>query len=449
MKEYDVLVIGGSAAGIAAVHTARKHYPDLSVSLIRMEEKVPVPCAIPYVFGTLGSSDLNLISDQAVVGKGADLILDEVTEIHPDNHVVTTAKGEEVKYKKLILAIGSTPIRLPLPGHDLEGVYTVPKDVPYLDNLHALLKTGAKDVVIIGGGFIGVEVGDEINKMEGINVTIVEILPHCLELAFDPEFCSQAEEALNASGINVVTEKSAKAILGEDGKATAVELSDGSKIKADLVIFGIGARARTDLAEKAGLEIDSTKSIAVDSRQVTSHPDIFAIGDCAGKKSFFDGEPSRLKLASIASFEARIAGANILEDRRENPGVIGAFATKIGDTYLAGSGMTENLAKKAGTDYVIGINETATRHPGSMPGSTKRKVKLMFRKSDGVIIGGQVTGGSDSAEVNNIISAMISGKFTADQIALFQLGTHPAQTPSPIPYHLVVCADAASVALKK
>jgi NADPH-dependent 2,4-dienoyl-CoA reductase/sulfur reductase-like enzyme len=197
------------------------------------------------------------------------------------------------------------------------------------------------------------------------------------------------------------------------------------------------------------LEIDSTKAIAVDNRQVTSHPDIYAVGDCAGKKSFFDGSPTPLKLASIATTEARVAGANLLETRRENPGVIGAWATKIGDLCLAGCGFTEEAAKKANIDYVVGIHEAGTRHPGTMPGGASRTVKLIFRKSDGVLIGGQISGGAEAGEMNNAVSAMISGRYTADQVALFQLGTHPALTASPIAYHLVNCAESAIIAMKK
>lgn len=448
MREVDVLVIGGSAAGIPAVHTVRRHYPELSVTLVRKEEKVPIPCAIPYVFGTVGSTDKNYIPDKAVLGMGAELIIDEVTELTPDSNTVTLASGDLIKYKKLILAIGSSPIVIPLPGYDLENVFAIPKDVPYLDNVQTRLQTGIKDVAIIGCGFIGAEVGDEIRKMGDFNVTIIESLEHCLQLVFDKEFCKKAEEVLKNNGINLITYTSAKAIIGKNGKASAVELLDGTKIAADVVIFGIGARPQIELAEKAGLEIDSTKAIAVDNRQYTSHPDILAVGDCAGKKSFFDGAPTPLKLASIATTEARVAGANILETRRENPGVIGAWATKIGDLCLAGCGYTEDAAKKAGIDYVVGTHEAGTRHPGSMPGGTNRLVKLVFRKSDGVLIGGQISGGLEAGEMNNAISAMILGKYTADQVALFQLGTHPALTASPIAYHLVNCAESAIIAMR-
>lgn len=110
MKNVDVLIVGGSAAGISVAMTAKKHYPEASVALVQQEEKVPVPCGIPYVFGTLGSPDKNLIPDTAVTGNGAELILDEVTALDPKVHTVTTQTGQTIGYKKLVLATGSQPV---------------------------------------------------------------------------------------------------------------------------------------------------------------------------------------------------------------------------------------------------------------------------------------------------------------------------------------------------
>ena len=175
----------------------------------------------------------------------------------------------------------------------------------------------------------------------------------------------------------------------------------------------------------------------------TSDENIFACGDCTSKKSFFTNKPSGLKLASIATMEARIAGANLFGKRRENNGVVGVFSTVVGGKAFGMAGLTEKIAKECGYDIAIGQAESPNRHPGGMPGMANMKVKLVFNKKSGEIIGGQVRGGHSVGELANTISACIQKKMTADDIATFQLGTHPAVTASPIAYQLVNAAEMA------
>ncbi|MBN1657921.1 MAG: FAD-dependent oxidoreductase [Anaerolineae bacterium] len=446
MRNMDVLIVGGSAAGISAAITAKRHYPDASVALVRQEGKVPVPCGIPYVFGTLESPDSNLIPDGAVTGSGAELILDKVTALDPKAHTVTTQRGETFGYRKLILATGSKPIVPPIPGHDLENVFTVEKDVDYLHELTAKMDE-AHRVVIIGGGFIGMEMADECRKRKNLEVTVVEVLPHCLFLAFDQDLCQRTEEALKNVGVQVRTSARAEEILG-NGKVEGVRLDSGQVLPADMVLFGIGTRANVDLAREAGLDLGPCGAIAVDRYMRTSDPDILAAGDCAEKFSFFTGQPTPLRLASIATAEARIAGANLFELRRENPGTIGVFSTKINGLSMAIAGMGQKAAEEAGIDYVVGMAEAVDKHPGGMPGAQSLRVKLIFRKYSGVLIGGQVCCGDTTGEVVNLIAALIQAKMHADQIAMFQMGTHPALTASPIAYQLVNAAEQALLKMR-
>ena len=178
MKKADIVVIGGSAAGLTAVINSRLHYPGKSIMMVRREERVLIPCGIPYIFGTLGSCDKNLIPDTGLEKNGVDLLVDEVTGIHREEKVVKTAAGHEVGYDRLVIATGSEPVMPRIPGYDKEGVFFVKKDVPYLDGmLEALSK--AKSLVIVGGGFIGVEFAEECKKNRDIDIKIVEMLPHC------------------------------------------------------------------------------------------------------------------------------------------------------------------------------------------------------------------------------------------------------------------------------
>jgi NADH oxidase (H2O2-forming) len=441
MGNVDVLIVGGSAAGISAATTVRRHYPEASVALIRQEEKVPIPCGIPYVFGTLGSPDKNLIPDGAVTGSGVDLIVDRVISLDREAHSVTSRNGQIINYKKLILATGSQPVVPPIPGRELDNVYTVEKDVEYLRRLSDKMSE-LHNVVIIGGGFIGMEMADECRKRENLNVTVVELLPHCLLLAFDEDLCARAEQVLAQVGVQVRTNARAQAIVG-NGKVEGVVLDSGETLKADMVLFGIGTRPNVDLARQAGLDLGPLGAIAVDRYMRTSDPDILAVGDCAEKFNFFTGKPCPLRLASIATAEARIAGANLFELRRENPGTIGVFSTKINGLAMGIAGMGEKAAREAGIDYVTGQAESVDKHPGGMPGAQPLRVKLIFRRYSGVLIGGQVCCGDTAGEVVNLIAALIQARMHADQIAMFQMGTHPALTASPIAYQLVNAAEQA------
>jgi len=404
-----------------------------------------VPCGIPYIFGTVGSPEKNLIPDALLSNNGIELIKGEVVEIDRDKKSVSTSSGDVVSYDKLVLATGSLPMRLPIPGLDKENAFIVKKDVAYLKSMLEVM-SGAKDIVIIGGGFIGVEFADECKKNRDANVTIVEILPHCLQLALDTEFCTEAEDVLTERGIKVLTNQRVEAILG-DKQVSGVRLADGEELKADLVILGVGATPNTELANKAGLQMGPTKAIQVDNYMRTlTDSNVFACGDCAEKHSFFSGKLSRLMLASIATAEARIAGANLFGICCRNCGEIGVFSTIVGERAFGCAGLTETIAKQEGFDVVIGEATAVDKHPGSMPGAIPTKVKLIFSKDNGLLLGGGISGGRSVGELMNVVSACIQHKMTAYEVSLFQMGTHPALTASPIAYQL---SNAAELAVAK
>jgi NADPH-dependent 2,4-dienoyl-CoA reductase/sulfur reductase-like enzyme len=414
--------------------------------MVRKEEQVLIPCGIPYIFGTVGAPEKDLIPDAVLDKNNIELLIAEAQALDTEQKVLQTDEGE-IGYDRLILATGSKPAMPPIPGLDLEGVYTVVKDVDYLLQVQEELKD-AEDIVVIGGGFIGIEFGDEINKVGDKNVSIVEMMPHCLMLAYDEEFCVTMEEVLESRGVNVSAPARVQSVAG-NGHVEKVELADETAIDADMVIVGVGAVANVDLAKKAGLEIGPTGGIQVDRTMKTSADDVFACGDCAEKLSFFGGKPSRLKLASIASTEARIAGANLYGIKRENVGTVGVWSTAVGDHALATAGLTEAMAEDMDYDVIPVSIEAVNRHPGLMPGATKTKVKMIFERNSGVALGGQVMGDATAGEICNAIAACVQSRMTAEQMAMFQMGTHPALTASPIAYPLVNAAEMALVQMRK
>ncbi len=443
MERTDVVVVGASAAGLTAALTARRHYPDKSITVVRKEKLVPIPCGIPYTFGVVGAPEKNLIPADDLLGKnGIKALVGEVSEVDRTAKQVTLADGSQLEYERLIVAAGSNPVVPPIPGREKDGIFAVRKDVPYLEGVVEALEK-AKHLCIVGCGFIGVEIAEECKRRRPeLHVTIVEMLTHCLQLVYDEEFCLKAESTLEQQGISLLLDEKVASFEG-DGQVRGVRLGSGRELDADMVILGIGATPCTELARKAGLEIGPTKGIQVNRYMQTSDPTVFACGDCAEKVSFFDGKPSMLKLASIATMEARVAGANLFATKRVNMGVIGVYSTVLGDCAFAAAGLTKEQAVEKGYDVVVGESESVNRHPGCMPGASMLKVKLLFEAASQVIIGGQVTGAKSGGELINAISACIHQRMTADDIATFQTGTHPALTASPIAYQLVNAAEAA------
>jgi len=181
MENTDILIIGGSTAGITTAISARRYYPDAKIVVIRREKQVLITCGIPYIFGTVGWPDRNLIPDTVLTKNNVGLTIDEVVSINKDMRIVETISGRTFRYEKMVLATGSLPLVPAIPGVELDNVFTVRKDVESLQKLLEALDQ-AKDLVIIGGGFIGLEFADECKKRGIANVTVVEVLPHCLLL---------------------------------------------------------------------------------------------------------------------------------------------------------------------------------------------------------------------------------------------------------------------------
>jgi NADPH-dependent 2,4-dienoyl-CoA reductase/sulfur reductase-like enzyme len=432
--ETDVLVIGGSAGGILAALSAKKTYKDKKVTVVRMGERVMVPCGIPYIFGTLKDTSKNVIADTMLTNAGIDIIIDEVVSIDRENKKVNAKKSGEISYKKLILATGSLPI-VPtfIPGHDLENVLTIKKDEEYLKFVQQKINE-AQDVVVIGGGFIGVEMAEQVQLL-GKNVTIIEVADKLLWQAFDHEYSDMAEATLKEHGITIKTNTKVTKLVG-DTKVKEVELDTGEKIKADVVILAMGVKPNTKLAEAAGIKLNEKGAIIVDEYMRTNDPDIFAVGDCAEKKCFFTRKNVPILLASTAANEAKIAGVNVFQLRlvRENKGTISAFSTKIYNTAFAAAGLTETQAKAEGFDIVIGEFSTMDKHPGTLPNAKSVKIKLIFSRYSGVILGAQIAGGENVGEMINILSLAIQKGTTASELNTFQVATHPLLTSSPVSY---------------
>lgn len=445
MNHVDVLVIGSSAAGLVAATTAKTANPDKSVTVVRTEEKTLVPCGIPYIFESVKTSDNNILPSEKMFDMaGVDLVIGEVVSINRDEKSCMLKSGEKIGYEKLVIGTGSTPTKPSwLKGADLENVFTVPKDKVYLDAMQEKI-SDCKKVITIGAGFIGVELSDELAKA-GREVTLVEKLPHILALAFDEDIAVRIEELLTERGVTLQTGIGVKEILG-NGKVTGVLLENGETLEADAVVLSMGYKPNSKLAVDAGLAVSPTGFIKVDEYMRTEDSDIFAVGDCAENRDFFTRKPSPIMLASTACAEARTAGINLfkLSVVKTFIGTISIFATAIGDTGFGVAGLTETKARGEGFDIVTGVFEGMDKHPGTLPGTHKQLVKLIFGRESGIILGGEVIGGASTGELTNIIGFIIQNRMDINSILTSQIGTHPLLTASPAGYPLLKAAGIAA-----
>ena len=448
MKKTDVLVIGGSAAGLVSAMTAQSCNPKKEVVLVRKEESVMIPCGIPYIFESIDESKKNILPDGGLNKLGVEIVIDEITSIDKDKKACQTKNGQTISYEKLIIATGSNPIQpLWLKGNDLANVFVIPKNKVYLDMLQKKLEK-CKKIITIGAGFIGIEVSDELNKA-GKDVTLVEILPKVLGSAFDDEFATEAEECLISRGVKLKTGVGVKEIYGET-KVEGVILNNGEKLEADAVILTLGYSPNTNLAKEAGLGTNKFGFIKVDQYGRTETDDIFAAGDCSEKKDFSTGKTSTIMLASTACAEARVAALNLYKLSTVNTfrGTIGIYSTNIGNTSFGVAGLTEEVAKKEGFDVVVGSFTGIDRHPGCLKDAHKQTVKLIASRENGVILGGEALGGVSIGELTNATGFIIQNSMTVNDLLVSQIGTQPMLTASPAGYPLIKAAEILSVKIK-
>ena len=451
MKKYDVIIVGGGPSGIITGVTGKKQNPERSFLLIKKEEKGLVPCGIPYVFHDLKDISQNAMGHKPFIDAGGEVLIDTVTEINIAEKIIKTKNGKMFQYGKLVIATGST-VTIPtfIKGYDLEGVEYIKKSYNYIDELKK--KTDeAKDIVIIGGGFIGVEVAEQLAKYKDKNVSLMEMEEFCLYQAFSKEVAEKANEIIKNVNVNLYTNNKIDEIIGENGKVKGVRLANGKELKADIVIAAVGYKPNTKLAEKAGLEINSNGAIRCDNYLRTIEKDIFAVGDCSQTIGFVTGRTDNIMLASTATAEARILGYNLFGIKllRNFVGTLSVFSTEIGGMVFASAGAIEQNAEYSNIEYVVGTFTDFDRHPCTIEGAKQLMVKLIVSPRNGTIIGGEMYGGKSVGELINVVGLAIQKEVTVYELISYQIGTHPLLTTAPTKYVLIKAAEMAIAKLNK
>ena len=440
----DVLVIGGGPAGGVSAVTAKMNYPQKKILVVREHEVQLVPCAIPYVFGeTLGCTEKDVASCAMAEEMGISTLVGTIENIDIDQKIAYCCDNE-ISFDKLIFATGSTPFVHASLKHSLklEGVFTIAKDKTFIDALDAYAKD-KQDIVIVGSGFIGVEVAVEFAS-KGNNVTLIGGSKHILQNAFDSEVAEQAEALMLEAGVKYIGKDRVTQIIDKNGDniVNAVELKSGKIVDAEIVILATGYKPNTKLAEKVGVSLGHYGGIWVDEYMRTQNHDVFAVGDCSARRDFITKEPSKVMLASTSSAEGRIAGTSLygIEYLKGFSGTIAIFSTMVNKTAFASAGVTEDQAKIANIDIVVGTFTGVNRHPASIPGAQKQFVKLIAMRYGGQIIGGQIVGGEEAGEMINLVGLIIESHHDIYKVMSMQVATQPMLTAAPTSYPIVMAS---------
>ncbi len=410
-----IVVIGGVAAGAGAAAKARRTDENAEIIILEQGEYVSFAnCGLPYyVGGTIAERDSLLLVTPELFKNRYNIdvrLFHKVTGIDPEKKVV---RGEnpagvfEESYDKLVLAMGGEPIRPPMPGSDLPGVYNV-FTVPDVDKIMAALGEGAKKAVVVGGGFIGVETADELAE-RGIDTTLVELMPQLLS-NFDKEFSPPIERHLGTRGVKLALGKSVTEVRGEDRVQQAV-LSDGTVLDTDMVILAVGVRPRVQLAVDAGVALGERGGIAVDDHMRTNIPDIYAAGDIVESTHLVSGQKVRIPLAGSANKQGRIAGANAAGADMAFRGVLGTAIIKAGELCCARTGLSEKEAVALGLDYDVAFIPSSS-NASYYPTASTLILKLVFEKGTGKILGCQGIGWKGVDKRVDVIATAIMGGLT-------------------------------------
>ena len=409
-----IIIVGGVAGGMSAATRLRRLMEDAEITIF---EKGPfvsfANCGLPYyVSGEIANRDSLLV--QTPESLRARFNLDvrpfhEVIQISPEEHNVTVRHdGQEFteSYDKLILSPGAKPFVPTIEGlAEAKNAYTL-RNVPDLDEIMAALDNHPKEAVVIGAGFIGLEMAESLAK-RGLQVTIVEKAPHVLP-PLDQEMAAFIQAELVKNGVRVITSQSATR-FEDQGKIIVLE--NGQKITSDLTILSVGVEPENGLAKAAGIELGLRGGILVNENYETSQKDIFAVGDAIVVKQEITGQDALISLASPANRQGRQVADVIAGLGRTNKGSIGTAIVRAFDMTAASTGLSERILRMNQLPYKV-LHVSGKDHAGYYPGATDMTLKLLFDPNTGKIYGAQGVGKKGVDKRIDILATAIKGNLT-------------------------------------
>ena len=419
-----VVIVGGVAGGMSAATRMRRLDADAEIIVLEKSGHVSYAnCGLPYfVGGVIEEEDALLLQTPASLHARFKLdvrVATEVTSIDPEAKKVKVKNWQnneeyELSYDKLILSPGASPVIPPIPG--IERALTL-RTVEDVEKIADRVKAKPKSAVVIGGGFIGVEIAENLVH-KGVPTTVVEAAPQVLA-PLDPEMATLVAKEMREHGISLHLGVSAK-----DVTPTSVVLSDETALDAELVIMAIGVRPDTSLAKAAGLTIGTRGGIEVDEFNRTSNHDIYAVGDAAEKTDAIDGSATLVPLANLANRHGRVVADHIAGRATRPNKTIGTAIVKVFDLMIAATGWNEKRLKAAGREVML-IHTHPNNHAGYYPDAKQIALKLIFDPKTGEILGGQGVGVDGVDKRIDVIATAIRGGLTAPELADLELAYAP------------------------
>lgn len=415
-KSKKIIIVGGVAGGATAA--ARIRRLDEQAEIIVFERSGFVSyanCGLPYYIGGViqDKEELTLQTPENFRERfRIDVrVRHEVTALHPDKKTVSVKNlktGEEFEenYDKLLLSPGARPVQPNLPGVGIDNLFTLRTVEDTLRIREFVLKEKPKSAVLAGGGYIGLEVAENLREL-GMDVTIVQ-RPNQVLNPLDYEMATFVHAKMREKGIHLMLGHSVEGFEQKDGK-TMVILKDGEPLKTDMVILAIGVAPDTHLAKEAGLTLGIKNSIVVNERMETSAPDIYAVGDAVEVHHRITGQKALISLAGPANKQGRIAADNICGGNSSYKGSQGSSVIKIFDMTVATTGLNEQAAKQAGIDCDK-VYLSPASHASYYPGGTMMTMKVLFEKETYRLLGAQIIGydGVDK-RIDVLATAMAAG----------------------------------------
>ncbi|MFE6159133.1 FAD-dependent oxidoreductase [Streptomyces sp. NPDC056486] len=433
-----LVIIGGDAAGMSAASQARRLKGPDELEIVAFERghfTSYSACGIPYwVGGDVPSRD-ELIARTPEEHRARDIDLrmrTEVTEIDPGVRRVRTRDLESgaeawTSYDKLVIGTGARPVRPSLPGIDAPGVH----GVQTLDDGQALLDTLARTpgrrAVVIGAGYIGVEMAEALIQRR-YEVTVVNRGREPMS-TLDPDMGRLVHDAMSGMGIEMVNDAEVTKILtGDDGRVRAVATED-AEYPADVVVLGIGVRPETELAKAAGLPVGEHGGLLTDmAMRVRGHDDIWAGGDCVEVLDLVSGRERHIALGTHANKHGQVIGSNVGGSYATFPGVVGTAVSKVCDLEIARTGLREKDARASGLQYVSVTIESTSR-AGYYPGAAVMTVKMLAERLTGRLLGVQIVGREGAGKRVDIAAVALTARMTVDQMTALDLGYAPPFSP--------------------
>lgn len=428
----QLLILGGVAAGTKAAARARREYPDAEVTIVTQDEYVAYAgCGLPYFVGgeIREAKELIVRTPEEFKQENGITVLTrhQALRIDPAAHEVlvrdlTTGAERAFPYDKLIIATGAVPILPNIDGITLKRVSTV-RGLTDAKKIRALLDTGKlKSAVVIGGGFIGLEMAENLAR-HALTVSVVELKSAILP-GFDPEIAALAKNHLVEHGVQVYTGEAVTRILGNaNGEAVGVE-TDVRTLDADLVILSAGIRPNTEIAAAAGISTDRRGLILVDEYFHTNLPDILSVGDCASVRNRITGANTYSPMGSTANKTGRLVIANLFERQEAFSGVQGTTIVRLFKLNAARTGLSTEEAREAGFDAETVLVPTPDR-AHYYPGNRMIITKLIADKVTHRLLGAQVVGEGVVDKPIDTLALGIAMGITVDQLSGMDLAYTP------------------------